>query len=591
MIRPFTVACASLATFLAAPLQAQRTIEHLAPENTVFIAGFDNVQGAINRAKETKLWELWQTQRLQDAVGRHLLEFTNKIKELERELGVEEGSITWPRGSFGIAAFPVMNDDMGMHDPGILVVADYGPEADKVWQLVTALNERGRKEGKVEIDEEEVLGRTVIVVRRLEEEPQEADPDAMEWEDAPDPMEDAFKIAHFVRDGSTFMLCSHMEPLTDALSAIDGEARKGFEERADFRGVISQLGERDGYAVMLTRGLGELMAAGDPMGMMMMVQPMLEKVFGDIRGFGLGVRMDGPVGMVEESIAIYMPNGASGLMGLLDTQSPRGNLPAFVGADAVGYSRINFEFSGVLNFVRDVMGAIPMPQDPQEVAQIEQMIEMFTSPLGQQVHIVNLAERPFRAGGQRMLFAIECRDPQALEQAVAGMAAQFGFESRDFLGQRIFAMRPEMAMPGMEPFALGIGGGHVFIAPVPAVEAALRASGQADGPTLARDEEYQRGVNALPNSDVVGWGYSNTVEALESAVPDLKQSLQQQIDMMRQFDPEQAAKMEEWMTPLVQFMEQLDYANLKRYLGPSVWNMRFTSNGLEMRAYLLPGEQ
>ena len=60
----------------------------------------------------------------------------------------------------------------------------------------------------------------------------------------------------------------------------------------------------------------------------MMIEPMLNQMVGDIRGLGYAVRLDAPDAMLEQTMAVHMPNGRSGLTSLLDTAAPRGTIPS-----------------------------------------------------------------------------------------------------------------------------------------------------------------------------------------------------------------------------------------------------------------------
>jgi hypothetical protein len=376
---------------------------------------------------------------------------------------------------------------------------------------------------------------------------------------------------------------------------IDEGGQSRLAEHPDFQAARAQLGPVDGYGVLLLRNLGRLLGGTDPTFMMM--QSMVQSMLGDIRALALGVRFGGPTAMVEETFAVYMPTGPSGLTALLDTGTPRRDVPAFVGPEAIAYSRVNFEFDGVPGFLREVGRANPMLGPPIEQMLFEHgaMIERVCSNLGPEVHSVALLTRPIDLTSLKTLYVIQSNRPDEIEAVLAGEAPKIGMQPRDFLGHRIYSLPfdPFMAAAGMMPgegegFSIGFGAGYVMLGTTSMVEDGLRSAGEADLPTLADDPVHRRAIGALSETRVVAWGVVDLLDYVEFFV-DLGDLTQRQlIERMAQWDPEYAEEMRrelEAQPPLP--WEEFDVTLLRQYLGPVSWQVQARPDGFVGKYLLL----
>jgi hypothetical protein len=386
------------------------------------------------------------------------------------------------------------------------------------------------------------------------------------------------------------MLSNNIDNLTDALDAVDGKAaNQTLTNRPDFQAISGKLGETNAYAIVLTRDVMEIVGAMNPMAGM--AQPIVRNAFGKVDGYGFGVQFDGPSAMVEQKLAIYMPEGKKGLTTLVDEPKPRGTIPSFVSQDAVTYSSVNFEFSGLMPVIREIVQSTPMLQAQMGpgLDQMEPIVNQLTASLGSQIHMSSSYTRPFTATSQSAVTAIECTKPQEFENAFAGLAAQGGFEARDFLGQRIFSMNPQM-MGGGQAMSIGIGGGFVLVGPTPSVEQTLRATSQPAQGTIAANSEFQRAMAVLPSQEAIAWGYTSTVDAMEATVAVQKASMQQMIDDIREDDPEFAEEMAADLKKDFELLDKFDFNMLRRYIGPTAWQIRSTADGFEGNFYMLAAE-
>src|SRR5690606_25937199 len=194
----------------------------------------------------------WQSNEMKALRADLVKELSEGLDKAFRELGVEEGSLVPPTGALGLAVFPVMNQETGMPQAALLIMADYGENAEKTNELILAALDYGEKEGNLEYEEEDIAGRTLHVID-LASRKDDADEDMddfggmggmMPMGDPSDMFEGIEKL-YYVRDAGVLMFGTDLASLTEALEAVDGRGRAGVGERAEFRGVMDQIGEND----------------------------------------------------------------------------------------------------------------------------------------------------------------------------------------------------------------------------------------------------------------------------------------------------------------------------------------------------------
>jgi hypothetical protein len=603
VINRIAVATATSFAILAAPLALQAetpSIEKIAPENTLLILGTRNGAQAFENLKKTPLWTMWQSDKMQTMRADAMKQMDEGLAEMFKELGVEEDALHPPTGSVGVALFTVPDPDLGVPQLSVMAVGDWGENAEKMDALVKAALAKGVTDEKISFEEKDVAGRNVHVIdlSKLRPEEPEEDEARMPMEvplPDPDDLVKGMTKMHYLRDGSTIMLCSDLTALTDALDAIDGKAdeARSFAQRKDFQETLALVGsESDGYGVLLTRDIMDVVAAGNPM--MAMAKPITRLVVGEVAGYGVALRFDADGAIAQQTVGVFMPEGKAGLTELLDRPAPRGSVPGFAAAGSLSYSSFNFDFSGVMNVIKTALTSLPFPGAAEGIPEMEKNLGPILAALGSKVHSASM-----NAGGkQQGVLALECKDPQSFENAFGAAAGQGGLEARDFLGQRIYTMEGDMTqmMPvvgggmGGESLSIGIGGGHVFIGPTPSVEQALRTTGQPDaaGAGLAQDEMFQRATNFLGNEPVVAWGYIDTIASAEAGVKRQEETMREAIEQMKEFDPETAAEMEKDLAAQAGAAKDFDPAFFKQYIGPSTWKMTSSDKGFVLNFYTLP---
>jgi hypothetical protein len=499
-----------------------------------------------------------------------------------------------------------------------MLLADYGENADATAELFDAAMKKAEENGELEYEERDVMGRAVrcFLINagpggEDEEEPEAGLPPGMGGMPQPEEMiQQFFAEIYFVREGSAFMLCSDMAALTGAFEVCDGAEPAGLARREDFQAVMHQIGVQDCFGALLPRDLGPLVAAYDPTMMMMTFGPMLGQIVGDIRGFGMGIRLDGPSAMLEQTMSVYMPNGKTGLTALMDTQRPRGDVPRFVGPNTLSYTAMNFEFDGVPAFIDRIMQMLPFLAPPPAQGEMDapdplEMISQLFSCFGREVHVVQALERPIAVDSLKQLSAIECVKPEELDNFLSAMGPQMGLEGRDFVGRRVYTMdmgdlgmmAPMPAQPGMmgeTSMSVGIGGSLAFIGPTSAVEQAMRALGDTGNAGLADEPAFRRAVAVLQSDEVIAWGYGDAVNTMEAQTEIMNLQMEQLMAELEAADPEMAEEFADMdMTGMnmgMELLEEIDYDLLRQYIGPSAWEAVATDDGFLIRSYTLAAE-
>ena len=579
---------------------AQVTIERLAPRNSIVVTGVDNFQKSLKAIKSTPLWALWESEEVSEMLHGPLGDMHDEFNEALDELDLDVDDLSWPQGPVGLAIYPGSPNDPES-GPGYLAMADYGIKAMRMNRILEALLDRAREKHDLEIPEQDILGRTVYSINLAELADDSLDLDAVEQFGEmgmppmidPDQLMDWFSVAYIVRDGRRFMVSSNLNVLRDALELVDEDGRSGLSDRADFQGAMGQLGETDGYTLVLFRDLARLMP-GDPT--VMMAQMFFKQIVGDIQALGFGVRIGEGDVMIEETVGVYMPNGKTGLTALISHETPQGRAPAFVGPGCMAYSRLNFRFDGVMDFIRDLGAMNPMigAQLNPMLEQYGPMIEKVCAALGPEMHITVRITRPMTLDSLKTLYAIESSRPGDIEAVLAEYAAGMGLEARDFLGHRIYSMDFNLMAMGMgegmggEEFSIGFGGGYVMIGNTSAVEDGLRASARADLPGLVDNPAYRRAVRSLSAPRSVGWGVMSMVDYVDY-FKNLGTMLNKQvIEQMKEWDPEYARQMEqEFADGPGMPWDDFDVGMLDRYVGPIAWEIRSLDDGFVVRYRVL----
>jgi hypothetical protein len=550
--------CAASLIAVAAPALGQVTIQQVAPENSVLVIGVDNV-GTARRKLEGHPLARW----LSSAEGaRALREALAGLPRDIRNVFQNGESMVLPTGALGGALFAAMDEERGVPEPALLLLADFGPQAEGLEGALTQAVSKASEQGGIQSAQRVIGGHTVHSV--VLPAPQKAvrDPFADDgFEDdfgglpQPEDFMDSFGTLHFARSESTLLVSSNLMALADALAVGDGQARRVLGGARAFQGLSGQLGGGDAFAVLLTRDLMQLITPLDPLGMSQLYAPMLRQLVGEVQGIGYAVHLGGPTGVERQVSAVFMPAGKSGVTALIDVAVPRHDPPAFVPADALSYTVMGMDFQGVVPFIDRFIASNPMVQMQLAGTWAEQRPNVLAAAgvMGSRLHLVHMLSNGV-AGDlpvPEVVVAIDCAKPQEAKAMLAGLAQGFGMIEEGVAGHTMFAPQAVAGFGEMQGVpVIGLNGTHVIVGPRNMVKAVL---GGLTGPVLARDPGFRQAMASLPSEPVVAWGYSNM-----GRMGDLANAL--------------TARLGQQLPP---GMDQLQ----KTLSAPGVWFMQSTNEG------------
>lgn len=564
-------------------------VEELAPKSTFLALGVRDMAALAERFSATPLAKL-----LEDPKVKALMDEPEQAAEAEErkkrlaEMGIDGDSVPWP-GAVRLAVFLDRDPELDADAIGIMLCADYGDRADAAAKMVDgviAQLERESGRGTEQVDIGGGRRATVIPLPRADEELG----DGGRQRPRANPLEGLGQVAatpdslFYLRDGSRFWVASSVASLEDALGAAEGRGET-LSSLEDWQGASAQLGGTDVQAIFFTAPLQPLvrpLLAG-PMGPM---QPLIQKLFGDIRAWGFGLSVGGERGMVELSSTVFVPGEKLGLVSLVSEGVEVDAPPAMCGDDAISYQRLNVRFDGIMKLLEDALAALPDMQAEQIAPLLEQWgpgmrkafgaigptMWSFTNPV------------PGTEGGTRSVTVMRCSDERAATALIALAAPSAGLMPRDFQGGQIYSG------DGV-PMAIGLGGSGVLFGDLAAVEQVMRASTDASARSLSENAVYKRAASSVPPGPVSGWGY---VDAVRSFDLNRKQMLAEDGLIGRIDDAIDDREAVTDMLPaqlppsLRDALQEVDAALLARYLGPVVYEMRPSDRGLAIRAWWLP---
>ncbi|MBL9148974.1 MAG: hypothetical protein JNM94_09810 [Phycisphaerae bacterium] len=577
--RPFAsravhgVVSASIAAFLASVTLAGDllSIRTLAPEKSVLVVGADNITRSRERLEKTPLAGWWNAEETQKALKDMREEFEKGMGEWTQELGVPRDALTCPAAG-GAAIFLQLNEETGAEEPAFIVFLDWGKDVDGFTKVYDAAIAKIEKEKPMPFTVEDMKGHRVYVFQQ----PKPATPAG---EDADEGMQsplDSMKLC-VTRDEGRFLMTGGTTAMEDLLVRIEGAKSKSVSDNDDFKGSMDLIGgDPDVYATLLTEKALSLLAAVEPQSMFMfgMVTPFIQPVVGDIRGWSFGFSLDTSKQPMSQSIGAYMPAGKVGLMSLFGTSKVE-PVPAAVPGDALSYGRMNVKFGNIVGVVEDILAKLPEGMGDQAKQSVEPFMPKFKSSfaaMGNALHVWTPSTAG-DAGAEALasVTAIPVTDAKAAQgiMEIAGDAAML--KPRDFLGNTIYST-DDPAAP-----SFGFSAQYMLMGSTEAVETALRALGSKDSPSLSADPNYQAAAAVWSKDELVGWGYSNTIGILDT--------MNQMSDAASAAGP--LGNQLENSIPLDAFEDVLTPEFLKKFFGPSAWQLTSTKTGFRFDSFTL----
>ncbi len=615
---PRAAASVSIAALLAlAPgaLAEDLTIADLAPRNSVLVVGVDDFGAMQASFDKTGLRDIWDEPSVQRWFEQSTREMTQQLTDMLQSIDAKREDLSMPTGAAGFALWMVEPEEPTDPPVAFIAMGDFGENAGKMHDTLMAALEEGEDKERLRLDFDEFADTTIYTIEALETENPDgdADPEAEEWEEWEDweqPQSPQIEKVFYARVGSRLLTASALPDLENAIDRIAGDALDSIREADRFHASRAQIGAHHLYAVLLTNPIFTALDEGarkaeQETGMPApQLMPWLD-AFGisDVHAASMGVRFDADDGMMVSNYGV-LAEEMRGILSLMDVQPAAFEPPAFVSADAVSYSMMQFELAQLVPTLQKIAQALPA-QDAQSMSMGLGFITGFIGPvldqLGPEIHWAQSYARPFSVDSQKTLVAIGAKDTDALAQAMAMSGANLGMTSRDFQGSQIWSMEGGgggmgAMLPGAADIAIGVGAGHMFFGPTDGVENALRQAGAPQvAPSLAGDKRFQR---ALRVAGTKGFSFSymnlpKTLDYMKWYLDNFDKIMQAQMEEMLGDvdDPELRAMMEENQMEKPEWMENLpDLSIIARHMGDSVTEFHRTEDGMRGRTIWLRPE-
>ncbi|MCP4836295.1 MAG: hypothetical protein GY895_16190 [Phycisphaera sp.] len=564
-------------------------ISDLAPEGAFLVIGADDIDVTCGHFDATPLAGLWKTEAVQQIVAGPMREGLDEMMETLRDEGVD-GDVSMPR-SMGFALYSDLDEETGMNRAFVLGMAEWAKGGDDMDRMMEVMLDEGRDRGSIRVDRREVRGREVMVVETIESDMGNDDDDdfggdfdAMMMLGDPSEMAPDLTTMFVVRDGGRVLMANDLLAIDDALATIDGDGRDGMSSTEDWKNISRQLGDADAYLALMTDPLQDLLAPMF-MGPLGLVRPMIDETFGDVRGYGFAatVPADASDASLILTASILAPGEKKGLMSLIGETSSTGQAPpSVVGADAIGYGRMNVDFKGMVPLFQKLAAAMPMGGEEMEMylEQFGPMMQGAMETMGPVVHTVSTVSRPIEIDSASTTMIIPTSDPEKVQPIMSMFGPSMGLEPRDFAGETLWSSE-------VDGIAAAIAGNWVVLGAPRGVEQVVRSLGQKDGDSLGESDSFRSAVSKLPDGDVVGWGWIDSIA--QYAVS--RETMEQTMGMLGgggfdEFAPETGIDADD-MEFLVDMVEKLTPDELARYVGPTVWNFAADDLGWTYRQWLL----
>lgn len=590
------------------------TIADLAPAGSVFVAGVDNARAMFDAFDRTGFAEMWKDPQFQAWFSKHSKETLDEFTKGLGEMGIDEDDLKRPVGPVGIAAWfsgPAVVGDEPPAPPQVLMMADYADQAEAMHQTLVGAFEKSRDKQALTLVESTHEGTTIYTYAFVEKKDADEPGADDEFEMGGDPFGDAwsYKEMHYTKAGNVLLLSSDKEFLQDTIDRVTGGAGTGVGDDATFRSARTQLGDAQGYAlVMGTSGrkwLNEVLekvsevaqAEGDPMPAMM--GAMLGTLGLDkLDAAGLSFSFDSGGAMLEQNYVV-LASAKEGLLGLFDTPATGFTPPAFIGPDAATLTYVQVNFPGILPLVNKIVAGLPEDMRAMVEGQVmmaQQMVGPALANLGPEMHVISRYERPLSPTSEQQVFAIKVRDQQAFSTAVQGIMPMLGMQARDFNGNQIYAPG-EGGMIPPDSFAMGMGFGYVFMGPTAGVEDAMRSAG-AEGAKLVDEARFKDAVR-LTTGKGIGYAYSNadqTADWFEWYLQNIDRVIEQQVaasfgggepadDEERQWRDEAIKAAKEQIPEMLR--DNPPAHLLRKHMGDSITEFRSTPEGFVGKSLVL----
>ena len=577
-----TTAFATVSCLAASEL----TLDKVAPEQTVLAVSFEDLGDLMKRFDENADMKKMSGQDVLMGLPLDGM-LRGPMDDAFQEMMEEKSLVEFAQDMrMGMAIFPVVDQETTAVSIGLTMYLDMGDSAEslgKVWDEAIAEAQSSTPDDmKMELME---MGDTEVIRIDIEQ------GDDMQEDDDPFggrggmgmglSFEDATPKRFFmVRSDENILVTSSRSQMQRMLDVLAGdEVEGGLGDLDSWKGINGYLGDSGLRMVLLTNHLGELMESmGQPF-IVSMAKPMVLAMFGRVEALGYSLQSAEAPAMASFNMGAWIPEGKGGLMKLMSRNSPREPIPSWLSAEAVSYGRLNFDFDGVIPWLKDVINSNPMMamQGQQAMEQMEPMMQKFMDGMGGTVQMSSSISYPLTAESMGTIYAIDSKNAKSFTDTLSEMAPQLGFEPRDFQGHQIYSMETGDMMPGMpSEMAVAVGGGEIYMGGMSSVEQALRTIGSNDSSESPVAASFKPIESMFSSDPVVYWSISDLGRSMEAEGKISMMQWSKEMDELRQEDPELAEELGEMMQddagPMAMFGELGDMIGLVGYEIMSVEN-------------------
>jgi len=579
---------ATLLALCALPARADETvgIERLAPADSWFVLGVDDLQASRARWESTPIHAWWSGESVQKLVREELERSSKQAKERLQKLGVDENAWSAPARA-GVAMYAAHDEQLDSDQPHFLVFGEWSDGADGVASVFEAVMAEHEKERPGSVVATEIRGRKATAIRVKPEEPKpEIGKDGRPRRPRPRRgglFEEGGTFQHvetiwYVRDGSRFLLGSLQQDVDDALGVFEGQATSSVSEERDFRDALEQSGRGDGWMVLRTAPMQRVAGLGGAQ--MSFMQPMLTSLFGEVRAYGFSLGIGGDEAQLELVSGILVQGDRVGLLALPDPARAASAPPGFVPGDAVGYGSIQLQLRDVMKRDRDrgqQRARGDVGDDRSDAAAVRSgSSQGLRSARSRGAR--DLARRP-EQGRRRSRGSGRLRGH--LPRRTGGDGTAEPVPARGRLRAARLQRQHDLRRPGWRRLH-GVRRRHVLHG---LVEQCLRGGEQGLGDSAA----CKQALAAVGNDPVLGWGYTDLVAAIDARRQSLLASAKRTEGRMVPKDQREIADRVGLDVPdgIVEELGEIDAKSLGEGFGPMQWDMRAVSDGLRTRLRLL----
>lgn len=581
-----TTMAAIVLTGATAASAADLTISSFAPDTSVLVVSMDDIAPIVTRMQGSPLSKmLWSEDyidmdSMMDAGSGPMVEAMRKMRE-DGDVMEQISQI-----GFGMAMYTESDPETGGVHPHVMGYVNLRGNMDMMKEHIDELFEMARKEGGETI---EVAGRDCLMVPGGESSDEQ--PGGFRMGPDMSSLDSMDFYGYMDEDKGILLFASSVTGMERAMDGLDGEdVESPLADDDDWKGIMGMIGDGGPSAVLLTRHMADMVSAFDSSGMMGFMGGTLVAATGKINALGMSIEAGESPAMLQARAGLYMPEGKSGIIELMSRNSDRENLPALLETEIYGMGRYNFDFAGVIDWIKTIIRSNPFiqAQGMQSLEQIEPTLSALLDSLDGTMISMESISRPITMDSMFSIMAMESKDTQKFNDAFTTLASDMGMEQGDFQGHTIYTLGEEgMFMPGMPAgadMAVAMGGDYVMMGNRTGIEEALRNVGNRG--ELELTPNLKAGLAVLPDRALSGWNVQDIFRYMDDAMEIEEMQMEQSLKELAEDDPELAeeirAEMKEERALQGGLMKEL-----AETLGGYAFAMWSTEKGMMIQASLL----